>query len=163
MAKSLVGDDTARSTGKEEIREEHFGKWGRHEETDDLRFSSHIDYATGVSEVSRYDDQRVNYPIRVLSLEANKRASLNVCQLILWYELSVVYIYTYVYTCMRACALSWLAILFYSHLESTHLASQSQQISPAQQSVHPLQTATGPAMIVNGDDKRPFNHIQTYR
>lgn len=28
--KSLVGDDTARSTGKEEIREEHFGKWGRH-------------------------------------------------------------------------------------------------------------------------------------
>ncbi|TGZ56364.1 Uncharacterized protein DBV15_08856 [Temnothorax longispinosus] len=48
------------------------------------------------------------------------------------------------------------------HLESTHLTSQSQQISSVQQSVHPLQTATGPAMMVNGDDKRPFNHIQTY-
>ncbi|XP_011068119.1 PREDICTED: leucine-rich repeat and calponin homology domain-containing protein 1 isoform X2 [Acromyrmex echinatior] len=49
------------------------------------------------------------------------------------------------------------------HLESTHLTSQSQQISSAQQSVHPLQTATGTAAMVNGDDKRPFNHIQTYR
>ncbi|XP_071577745.1 leucine-rich repeat and calponin homology domain-containing protein isoform X1 [Temnothorax nylanderi] len=49
------------------------------------------------------------------------------------------------------------------HLESTHLTNQSQQISSVQQSVHPLQTATGPAMMVNGDDKRPFNHIQTYR
>lgn len=29
-AKSLAGDDTARSTGKEEIGEEHFGEWGRH-------------------------------------------------------------------------------------------------------------------------------------
>ncbi|XP_039307950.1 leucine-rich repeat and calponin homology domain-containing protein isoform X4 [Solenopsis invicta] len=48
------------------------------------------------------------------------------------------------------------------HLESTHLTSQSQ-ISSAQQSVHPLQTATSPATMVNGDDKRPFNHIQTYR
>ncbi|KAL6443183.1 hypothetical protein ACFW04_002845 [Cataglyphis niger] len=48
------------------------------------------------------------------------------------------------------------------HLESTHLTSQSQQISSAQ-SVHPLQTAMNPATLVNGDDKRPLNHIQTYR
>jgi len=30
LTKFLAGDDTARSTGKEEIREEHFGEWGRH-------------------------------------------------------------------------------------------------------------------------------------
>lgn len=48
------------------------------------------------------------------------------------------------------------------HLESTHLTSQSQQISSAQ-SVHPLQTAMNPTTLVNGDDKRPLNHIQTYR
>jgi len=74
-----------------------------------------------------------------------------------------IYIHIYIYTCMRACALSWLAIPFYSHLESTHLTSQTQQISSVQQSVHPLQTATGLTAIMNGDDKRPFNHIQTYR
>lgn len=51
---------------------------------------------------------------------------------------------------------------FYSHLESTHL-NQSQQITSAQ-TVHPLQTpATNLATLVNGDDKRPLNHIQTYR
>ncbi|EFN88861.1 Leucine-rich repeat and calponin-like proteiny domain-containing protein 3 [Harpegnathos saltator] len=48
------------------------------------------------------------------------------------------------------------------HLESTHL-NQSQQISSAQ-AVHPLQTpAANLVTLVNGDDKRPLNHIQTYR
>ncbi|XP_020286310.1 leucine-rich repeat and calponin homology domain-containing protein 1 isoform X2 [Pseudomyrmex gracilis] len=50
------------------------------------------------------------------------------------------------------------------HLESTQLTIQSQQISTTQ-SVHPLvqTTTTSPAVLVNGDDKRPLNHIQTYR
>ncbi|XP_032689536.1 leucine-rich repeat and calponin homology domain-containing protein isoform X2 [Odontomachus brunneus] len=48
------------------------------------------------------------------------------------------------------------------HLDSTHL-NQSQQIASAQ-TVHPLQTPpTNLATLVNGDDKRPLNHIQTYR
>ncbi|KAG7201573.1 hypothetical protein KM043_004318 [Ampulex compressa] len=47
------------------------------------------------------------------------------------------------------------------HLESTHL-SQTQQVSSTQ-SVQPLQATTNTTALVNGDDKRPLSHIQTYR
>lgn len=90
-------------------------------------------------------------------------ASLGVCH---WYCDTnchgSLHIYIRILACVHVHYRGWQSP-FYSHLESTHLTSQSQQIPPAQQSVHPLQTATGTAAMVNGDDKRLFNHIQTYR
>ncbi|XP_035718818.1 leucine-rich repeat and calponin homology domain-containing protein-like isoform X2 [Vespa mandarinia] len=46
-------------------------------------------------------------------------------------------------------------------LETTH-TNQSQPISTTQ-SVQPIQTTSNSTSLLNGDDKRPLNHIQTYR
>ncbi|XP_043670313.1 leucine-rich repeat and calponin homology domain-containing protein-like isoform X1 [Vespula pensylvanica] len=46
-------------------------------------------------------------------------------------------------------------------LETTH-TSQSQPISTTQ-SVQPIQATSNSTSLLNGDDKRPLNHIQTYR
>lgn len=48
-------------------------------------------------------------------------------------------------------------------LESAHL-NQTLPVSTNTQSVQPLQTSTSNATsLMNGDEKRPLNHIQTYR
>lgn len=53
--------------------------------------------------------------------------------------------------------------VFYSPLESAHL-NQTLPVSTNTQSVQPLQTSTSNVTsLMNGDEKRPLNHIQTYR
>ncbi|KZC10994.1 Leucine-rich repeat and calponin homology domain-containing protein 3 [Dufourea novaeangliae] len=49
-------------------------------------------------------------------------------------------------------------------LETSHL-NQTQPVSTNTQSVQPLQnsTANSATSLLNGDEKRPLNHIQTYR
>ncbi|KAK2576867.1 hypothetical protein KPH14_005495 [Odynerus spinipes] len=47
-------------------------------------------------------------------------------------------------------------------LETTTHTSQSQPITTSQ-SVQPIQPTTNSTSLLNGDDKRPLNHIQTYR
>lgn len=50
-----------------------------------------------------------------------------------------------------------------SPLESAHL-NQTSLLSTNTQSVQPLQTTTvNTTSLMNGDEKRPLNHIQTYR
>ncbi|KAF3421390.1 hypothetical protein E2986_10723 [Frieseomelitta varia] len=49
-------------------------------------------------------------------------------------------------------------------LESAHLSQTTTPVSTNTQSVQPLQTSTANATsLMNGDEKRPLNHIQTYR
>lgn len=109
--------------------------------------------------------QWVNQPISVCFPWTNSSPRLFPIS-ILWIIIPRTHTHTHTPACVHVHYRGLAMLFLYSHLESTHLSNpQSQPQIPSAQSVHPpLQTATAnPAALMNGDDKRPFNHIQTYR
>ena len=134
----FAGYDTARSVGKEKTGEKHLGEWSRCQKTDDLWPLPRVDYATRVSE-----------------LLISQSPFLPLC--ITWLRSDF-------YRLIDELKHQMPSRVFFSPLESAHL-NQAVPVSTNTQSVQPLQTSISNATtsLMNGDEKRPLNHIQTYR